>query len=316
MTAAVSVILPTFDRVEYLPATVASVFAQTFPDWELLIADDGSHADTRSYLRSLAEQPKVKVIWLPHSGKPSVARNAALREARGEYVAFLDSDDVWLPGKLEAQITSLRCHEARKWSYTTFDFVDAAGDPLPSPADRRHALSGWVLEKLLAGETLIALPSVMMSRSFLERLGPFDEHLVMCEDDELWFRAAAESEIEGVDAPLTLVRRHQRHSGSDVIAWRDRGRVFEKLLRAAHDGRLDPVLRKLRAQMSAGLARSQAVSGDRTGAFATVLRSAPHTWRYPKDWLGALAAIARSSVPANVRSFVRRYLPRQGGHNS
>jgi len=315
MTATVSIIMPTFNRVEYLPAAIASVFAQTFSDWELLIADDGSDADTRSYLQTLAAPPRIKVMWLPHSGKPSVARNAALREARGEYVAFLDSDDVWLPGKLETQIVSLRFHAARKWSYTRFALVDASGEPLTSRAHCGTAPSGWILEKLLTGETIIALPSVVMSRSFLEQLGAFDEQLVMCEDDELWFRAAAQSEIDGVDAPLTLIRRHQRHSGSDVIAWRDRRRVFEKLLCTVHDNRLDPLLRRLRAQMSAGLARSHAASGDFIGALATILRSAPHLWRYPKDWLGALGATARAFVPANVRSLVRRYLPSHRVHN-
>jgi glycosyltransferase involved in cell wall biosynthesis len=316
MTPAVSIILPTFDRVEYLPATIASVFAQTFQDWELIIADDGSGADTRSYLRSLEAPPRVKVLWLPHSGKPSVVRNAALRAAQGEYVAFLDSDDIWLPGKLDVQIASLRGHAARKWSYTRFALVDASGDPMRSPAHCRAAASGWILEKLLAGEAVIALPSVVISRALLEELGAFDEQLVMCEDDELWFRVAAQSEIDGIDAPLTVIRRHGRHSGSDVIAWRDRRRVFEKLLRTGQNGRLEPLVRRLRAQMSAGLAKSQAAAGMRIAALGTAFTSLAHSWQYPGCWLGALGATARAFVPANVRSLVRRYRQSHRVHSS
>lgn len=316
MSPAVSIILPTFNRLEYLPASIASVFEQTFDDWELLIADDGSSAQTRAYLQNLNDPPRVRLIWLPHSGKPSIARNAALREAQGEYVAFLDSDDTWLPEKLETQLASLRSHARCKWSYTRFALMDGSGNPLLSRAGHRSSVpSGWILEKLLTGEAVIALPSVVLSRSLLEELGAFDEELVMCEDDELWFRLAAHSEIDAVDEPLTLIRRHGRHSGSDIIAWRDRRRVFEKLLRGGSHGRLDPVLRKRRAQMSAGLARSRAASGDGIGALTTILGSAPHLWRFPRSWLGALGATARAFVPETVRLLVRRHRQSHRLHN-
>ncbi|HYM28419.1 MAG TPA: glycosyltransferase family 2 protein, partial [Steroidobacteraceae bacterium] len=82
--------MPTFDRLQFLPPAIGSVFAQTLTDWELIIADDGSGEDTRAYLRSLTD-PRVRVLWMAHSGRPGVMLNAALRAARGEYVAFLDS---------------------------------------------------------------------------------------------------------------------------------------------------------------------------------------------------------------------------------
>src|SRR5580658_566189 len=246
MSCAVSIILPTFNRLEYLRPAIESVFAQTFRDWELTIADDGSSTDTRRYLGTLDDPPRVKVLWLPHTGKPSVVSNAALREAQGEYVAFLDSDDVWLPRKLETQIASLHRHAERGWSYTRFALIDGAGNPTNSARTRNwSAPDGWILEKLLKGETVIALPSVVVSRRLLTRLGAFDEELIMCYDDELWFRLAAHSEIDGIDQPLTLIRRHGHHSGGDMIAWRDRRRVFEKALRTSRGSRLEPLLRKL-----------------------------------------------------------------------
>jgi ATP-binding cassette, subfamily B, bacterial PglK len=305
MLPAVSIIMPTFDRLAFLPPAIESVFAQTFTQWELIIADDGSGAETRAYLQSLAD-PRVRVLWLPHSGRPSAVSNAALREARGEYVAFLDSDDLWLPGKLEVQIESLRRHPERRWSYTKFSLVNESGDPIVARTAEWPVPSGWILEKLLHEITVIAQPSVLVSRQLLEQLGAFDEQLIMCYDDELWLRLAAHSEIDGIDAPLTLVRRHRHHSGSDVIAWRDRRRVFEKALRANGGGPLHPILRKLRAQMSAGLSKSQAAAGQRAGALGTLLASLPHTAPYPKCWLGALLAVARAFVPAPVRRLARR----------
>ena len=304
----VSIIMPTFDRLEFLEPAIASVFAQTFGDWELIIADDGSSDPARAYLRRLQDHPRVQVIWMPHTGKPSIPSNAAIREARGEYLAFLDSDDVWLPEKLESQIASLRRHPERGWSYTQFALIDSSGQRADPARTRRWPTpTGWILEKLLEEETVIAQPSVVVSRSLLLELGAFDEELVMCYDDELWFRLAAHSQIDGVDEPLTLVRRHAQHSGSDIIAWRDRRRVFEKALFANRDPNLDATLRKLRARMSAGLARSQAASGRRLDAFATLGASAPHCWRYPRSWVGALLAVVRACAPQSVRTLARRY---------
>ena len=310
----ISIIMPTFNRLQYLRPAVDSVFAQTFTDWELIIADDGSVAETRAYLQGL-DDPRVTLLWLTHTGKPSVVSNIALRQARGELIAFLDSDDLWLPQKLQAQVESLRKRPERRWSYTKFAVVDGSGRPIVAARSRDWPTpTGWILEKLLEEVTVIAQPSVIVSRQLLEQLGAFDEELVMCYDDELWFRLAAHSEIDGIDQPLTLIRRHGHHSGGDMIAWRDRRRVFEKALHTSGGSHLEPILRKLRAQMSAGLARSQAASGQRMSALATLFTSLPHSWAYPGCWLGALIAAAHAFAPAPVRTLVRRYRQKRRVH--
>jgi glycosyltransferase involved in cell wall biosynthesis len=312
MDPVVSVIMPTFNRPQFLAPAVESLLVQTFPHWELIVADDGSGAATRNYLQGLHAPPRISVIWLPHSGKPAVARNAALRTARGEYVAFLDSDDLWLPQKLERQIASLRRHPQRKWSYTAFTVVDAGGQPKTATSDRnRSTVSGWIIEKILNDETVIALPSVVVARDLLEQLGSFDEQLVMCEDDELWLRLALHSEIDAVDQPLTLIRRHGQHSGDDVTAWRDRRRVFEKALRSSSDVRVRSILRRLRAEMSAGLARSQAANAMPLSALGTLLASAPYSWRHQRWWSGAAQTLMRAFAPTALRLRARRHRGRR-----
>jgi glycosyltransferase involved in cell wall biosynthesis len=303
MPPAVSILMPTFDRLQFLPPTVESVFAQTFSDWELIIADDGSGEDTRQYLRSLAD-PRVRVLWLAHSGRPSVMLNAALRAARGEYVAFLDSDDVWLPHKLERQIASLRRNPARRWSCTAFALIDAAGHPLVAARTSWPAPSGWVRDHLLT-DAVIATPSVLATRSLLEQVGPLDEELVMHQDGDLWLRFAAVSELDGVDEPLTLVRRHGQHLGSDIIAWRDLRRVIDKALRAADDANFAALLREQRALACGGLARSQALFGTRAGVVRALAQSAPFAWRYPKWWHDATYALARAFAPRMLRKALR-----------
>ena len=302
----ISILMPTYNRLEFLRPAVASVFAQSFPHWELIIADDGSEADTRAYLRTLENSAKVRIIWRAHSGRPSAVINAALREARGEYIAFLDSDDLWLAGKLETQVASLRRHAARKWSCTSFALIDAAGVPRSSPRSF-PAPSGWILEKMLREEAIIAQPSVVISRQALSELGPLDEDLLMCYDTELWLRLAAYSEIDGVDEVLTLVRRHSQHSGDDITAWRDRRRVYEQAIASGRFARVASELRRLRAHTSSGLAKSQAASQMRIAVLATLVASAPFSWGYREWWRGAMEALARAFAPTPVQEAVRRY---------
>jgi glycosyltransferase involved in cell wall biosynthesis len=299
----VSILMPTFNRLEFLAPAIESVFAQTLTDWELIIADDGSGGDTCAYLRSLASA-RVRVLYLAHTGRPGVMLNAALRGARGEYVAFLDSDDVWLPRKLELQVASLRRHPGRRWGCTAFALIDAAGRPLAAPRAGWPAQSGWVRDHLFT-DAVIAMPSVIATRGLFEQVGPLDEELVMNYDGDLWLRFAAVSELDGVDEPLTLVRRHGQHGGNDIIAWRDLRRVVEKALRAAGDAHFAAVLREQRAVTSAGLARSQALFGRRIDVVRTLAESAAYSWRYLEWWRIAAHASVRAFVPPLLRSALR-----------
>lgn len=307
MSASVSIILPTFNRLEFLPAAVASVLAQTFTDWELIIADDGSDSATRGYLRTLQDGERIRVLWLAHSGRPAVARNAAIHKARGTHVAFLDSDDVWLPDKLARQMASLRRNAQRHWSHTRFALTDRSGRIVqPSPRGTHAAKSGWIWESLLTGETVIALPSVVVSRAILVRLGAFDETFRMCEDNDLWLRLAARSEIDALPEALTLVRRHEQHSGDDVTAWEDRLRIFEALLREHAASPCERLIRSQCAAHAAGLARSQAISGMRMRALATLLSGAPRNWRNASWWPDAMRATMHACAPPPVATFIRR----------
>jgi glycosyltransferase involved in cell wall biosynthesis len=299
----VSIVLATFNRLKYLRPSLESVFAQTFQDWELIIADDGSDSETVSYLASVAGLPRVKVLRLTHTGRPAVVRNAALRQVRGEYVAFMDSDDLWLPDKLEIQLASLSRRRACRWSQTTFVLVDACGDSIK----QMPAADGWILEKLLNTETAIALPSVVAHRKLIEQVGGFDEELVTGEDFDLWLRLAAQSEVDAVDQPLTLVRRHSEHYANATTAIRNVIRVLDKVLRSESAGQLHPIVRKKRATLSALLARSYVSAGDRVGALGAVLSAAPRSWRYQEWWSGALQATASALAPEAMRRVARKY---------
>lgn len=302
----VSIILPTFNRLKYLRLAVDSVLAQSFADWELIIADDGSDGETRSFLTTVATAPRVKMLWLPHTGRPSTVRNAALREATGEYVAFLDSDDLWLPSKLEVQIRSLRCHGTRQWAYAGFTIVDGSGAPRPDGNDRRWPCpEGWIFESLLKMQAIVAAPTVVACRSLVEHLGGFDEGLRVCEDYDLWLRLASRSEVDVIRESLVHVRRHCEHYADDLSALEGWKSVLEKTRGGDLDRHLQFIVQGEVAKVSSLIARRHAMSGDRSGVLQTLLRSWRHSWRYRQWWLGAIAAIARLFVPAGMYRAVR-----------
>jgi glycosyltransferase involved in cell wall biosynthesis len=306
----VSIVLPTFNRLHYLRVTVDSILAQSLRDWELLIADDGSAAETRAYLRSLEDAPRIRVIWLPHTGNPAAARNAALHEARGEFIAFIDSDDVWLPEKLAAQVGALQSRTGCGWCYTGFTMVDGAGRPLTGGrALRCRPIEGWILEPLLNGHATIVTSSVLARRALLEAEGGCDEAFRVCEDLELLLRLAQRSEIAFVDAPLVHLRRHREHYADDVTACEYLERVFDKL----HDGGVAacsrPAVQKGRALASAVLARSYAANGRRGRALGKLIASLHYGWPHAEWWRRGLATAATALAPTAVKRLRRRLRP-------
>jgi glycosyltransferase involved in cell wall biosynthesis len=316
---AVSIVLPTFNRLEHLRPAVDSVFAQTFTDWELIVADDGSEAETVTYLAALADQPRVRVLRLPHSGNVPAVRNAALRAARGEYIAFLDSDDVWLPEKLALQVASLQAHPERGWSHTAFAVIDESGNLLTGARARWWpAAEGWILEPLIRMEVVVAISSAIVRRQLLEQLGGFDPEQRVCEDYDLWLRLAGSSEVDGVRETLLHKRSHPASHYDDTMVFEGLGRALAKRLAADTDRALRSTLRAERAKLAALLARSQAAHGRRWAALRTLMRSSQYSWEYPQWWMDGAHAAARAMAPESIvrvaRSVVRRrrgeaYLP-------
>ena len=301
MAATVSIILPVFNRLHYLRAAVDSVLAQTFQDWELIIADDASDAETQQYMRDLSASvgPRVRVLWLKHLGNPDAVRNAALREVQTPYVAFLDSDDVWRPRKLQAQVESMQSCGTREWSYTRCFFVDGAGQPLSGRSLRYPQVKdGWILESLLAGEAAVVQSSLMATRQALAAVGGYPEDMPGIGDYELCVRLALRSEITFIDEPLVLLRHHEEHYFTDdVLALTELRYFFEKMQRLHVAPHMEALLRRRRAELSAGLARGHSASGRRFRALSTLAASARYSWRYRQWWLGALAAAAQAVAP-------------------
>jgi glycosyltransferase involved in cell wall biosynthesis len=309
-TPLVSIVLPTFGRLHYLRPTVDCIRRQSFEDWELLVADDGSDAETREYLRALATESRVRVIWLAHTGVPARVRNAALREARGQYVAFLDSDDLWEPQKLARQIQTLQERPGCQWSYTGFVQIDGSGQILlDAPHGRWVPCDGWIFESLVAGPFLpIRTPCVLASRELIARCGGFDEAIRSGEDYDLWLRLALESQVAVVDEPLVQVRRHEENHSQDwEAAYAGRDYSLAKLGRRVDNERWRALLRLERTTNALNRAAIHASRDNSAPMMRTLWRSLPYSWMSPRWWFGLVKIPLRPYVPRALVDAYRKH---------
>jgi GT2 family glycosyltransferase len=303
----VSVIIASYNRSDYLREAIESVFRQTWSDWELLIADDGSDEPTRTYLESLAD-PRVRIIWLQHTGNPSFVRNAAIKVARGQYLALLDSDDRWMPDKLAVQLQGLRSSPNCRWSYTYYRRVDESGQEVVDPRIKRWVPhNGWILEQLLAIEALVATPSVVAERALVEEVGAFDEQFVYCEDYDLWIRLALKSPVHVEAAPLCWIRSHSHgHSAARIEVYRSWDRLYHKAEREIPDARLQALCRRRRAAQPISVSAQFAARGMPVHAITTLLGAAGYSWRHGQWWKALGKALIRPLIPAPILYRYRR----------
>lgn len=222
----VSVVIPTYDRIETLPRSLDSVINQTFSDWELIVVDDGSNDGTDEMV--LRDYSAVRLHRQERTGVSS-ARNAGGALASGEWIAFLDSDDAWLPEKLERQLSSLATEPELRLSHTDEIWI-RNGMRVNQP--KEYAKSGGHLYRRCLRLCCICPSSVLIRKDFFEELGGFDEAFPACEDYDLWLRITAREPVHYLDQ--ALVRKYGGHEDQlSTTVWgldRYRIRALEKIL--------------------------------------------------------------------------------------
>lgn len=293
----VSIVMPTYDRLQFLPAAVESIFAQTLCDWELIVADDGSGAPTLEYLAALERDQRVRVLRRKHVGIPSIVRNAGLAEARAPLVAFMDSDDVWSWSKLEKQLANMRARPACRWGYTGFVIVDANDVPFPSEAHRRWIPHGGeIFEQVVRGTASIRTSAVIASTELLRDIGGFDERIDCAEDCDLYARLALRSPACVVDEPLVRMRRHRPDSAGTIGA-SHAGREYSLRKLAREQSR--PQRAVLEEELGRNAWLYASVIARHLGlrpALATFARCLRFGWPRPRWWYGAARSAARACL--------------------
>lgn len=205
MNDCVSVIIRTYNRARFLAAALESVRAQTYRDFEIIVVDDGSTDDTADLLARYDGQLTSAVI--PHSAHPGITLNAGLHVARGDYVAFLDDDDMWLPHKLERQMQLMKSDERFGFAYGNVQLVSPDGELSP-PALRSDQLkTGWILETLVRAINLHPSTAVIRRR-WIEQLGEFDVQQPVCTETFYFYRLAQHTQGVCVQEPVALIRQH------------------------------------------------------------------------------------------------------------
>lgn len=206
----ISCIMAAHNAAGTIRSAVDSVLAQTHGHLELLIVDDGSTDHTRDVLADIRDQ-RVTILSQDRKG-PSAARNHGLGRAKGEFVAPIDADDIWLPRKLELQVGALRNRPDAGVAYGWTDFVD--DDLQTMYGDERATVEGDVLDALLRLNFISCGSTTMIRREALERVGGFDESLRAAEDWELYTRLAARYSFVVVPEVIVWYRRTPRSLSS------------------------------------------------------------------------------------------------------
>lgn len=208
-----SVVIPAYNAGSYIQDCVSSVLAQTDPDFEVLVVDDGSIDDTAVQVRAMTD-PRIRLIQRPNGGL-AAARNTGIQAAQGELVAFLDADDRWCPEKLAAHRQAMDRHPEASVTYDWAAFIDAQGQPTGlCMAQSQIKLTH---EALLLKNYLGNGSTSVVRRAVLQGVGGFDETLKRLVDHELWVRLThGGHHIQLVPAVLTEYRTHDQSFTADT----------------------------------------------------------------------------------------------------
>ncbi|MCD4699608.1 MAG: glycosyltransferase, partial [Phycisphaerae bacterium] len=203
----VSVIIPAYNCGQMLRQAVDSVRRQTYQDLEVIIVDDGSTDDTPEVVRELAaDWSKIRPILAEHKGL-AAARNRAVAEMRGQWIALLDADDLWIPEKLARCMDYLADHEGVSIVYTPMQPIRMSGEPMAGHS--KPCLAGQLTRKLFKS-IFVHDPAAVFHKRVIEKCGGFDESLPVCVGHEFWLRATTEFEFGLINEPLAQRRWHEK----------------------------------------------------------------------------------------------------------
>ena len=204
----VSVIIPFYNRISWTVEAVNSVLRQSFEDYEVLLIDDGSSEDIDK-LKSI-EDPRVRLFRQDNKGQAS-ATNLGLEKANGEYIAFLDSDDLWCKDKLRIQVGIMDANPKIAISHTSYTRVDIHKNPIETIES--GLFHGWVFPEIYI-HCPIATPTVMVRRDSIEKKRFCDVSISL--DILFWASLCKDSEILGINQPLTKIRMHGENAATTI----------------------------------------------------------------------------------------------------
>jgi glycosyltransferase involved in cell wall biosynthesis len=296
----VSVIIPTYNSAAFLREAIQSVLSQTYVDFEVVVVDDGSTDNTESEVHSFGD--RVCYVKQQNQGA-GAARNHGINRSRGKYVAFLDADDLWLPGKLCEQIPLLDRDPELGLVYSDWSVVSEQGETEPSYLRGQPAAGGYVFDELVQCGFILTSGTIVR-RSCLDDVGFFDETLSIAQDYDLWLRICYRWKIALVNKPLVIKRNRDGNLSSNLIKTAvERIVLFEKALKDYSD--MTPRSRRLVRRQVALNYWDVGYHHFERMFFKEARKNFMYSLRY--DWRSgrAYAHLAVSCLPASVVGIVR-----------
>lgn len=227
----VSVIIPTYNRAKYIRRALESVLAQTYQDYEIIVVDDGSMDNTREILAEF--EGKIKYIVQKNQGS-AAARNRGIQESKGEYIAFLDSDDIWIPEKLAEQVKILDTHEKIGIVYSRMPIINEKGERLGT---KPAGVSGKNFKELLEVWGDLPTSTVMTRKVCFDKAGMFDTALMTMQDIDMWLRIARFYDLYEIEDKM--LAHYFRHDGqitkSKIKVCEGRVKIYQKILNTFED---------------------------------------------------------------------------------
>ena len=223
--------MPTWNRLPLVEEAVRSVIAQTYPHWELIVVDDGSTDGTAERLQEFGDS-RIRVVRQNHTGNLGALRNRGAAAGSGELIAFLDSDDVWLPPKLDLQVRALLGSQAG-WGYARYEMMDANGAAIPMAVGKFRPISGRIVREVLSYQVTAPLTTLIARRDVFDAVGQFSEDMLLVarEDQDLNLRLALRSDVIALPDLLARMRQHQQRTTGDMSDPHERSaRVYEVFL--------------------------------------------------------------------------------------
>jgi len=203
----VSVILPTYNRAHMITEAIDSVLSQTFEDFELIVVDNYSTDNTESVVKSYRDN-RIRYFKHRNHGLVSVSRNYGIEKSSGEYIAFLDDDDLWLPEKLEKQLKILDSNKELGLVYSDYYFIESNGNLIGETCFRSlKPFRGNVFNELMVGNFIPQL-TVLVRREVLDMVGGFNLRYKIAQDYDLWLRIAEQYPLDFTEEPLAKYRTH------------------------------------------------------------------------------------------------------------
>jgi GT2 family glycosyltransferase len=306
----ISVVIPCYNAERYIAATIESVLAQEHPGLELIVVDDGSKDGSVDLVCRLF--PQVRIERQANAGV-AAARNRGIGLARGDYIAFVDADDIWLPGKLAATLALIQATPGCRMGYTAWQ-VWPSTEPRPSGADLTAlaaaagntaqwcGASGWIYPELLL-DCVVWTSTVLVQRSLFDEVGMFDISLRVGEDYDLWLRLSRVTPIVRVARPFAMYRIHPASITKTMPTANYRARVIGSALArwgmVSPDGRTaDSVaVQKMLAKSWSDFAGAQLAAGEPAQAWRSAWTALSRDAGHVPGWKLLVKSALRTLAP-------------------